>query len=523
MERVCGCYPHRPGGLCLTSAVHNVSGKHTRVLRKLRMAGTLWVTDRAAAIQQRRFQPALFHREWSSTAYNMPQKALAAGIAAVLALGIGAVAPAQADTRSYGGAQDWTIPTAASPGVTDLPLDAFPEDALSPVPLAVHSVLAGNAFGAVAPVVHGVAWDHGAGVARVYADRDALDSVAAALQPHSSLFAVTPTLFTNRELSDATYLAIERWRLIAGGNDSFSVIPALDGSSLHLEIEDGPRESDLLDRAPGLSEESFGNLGVPYEVSKSSAEAATRYQTQPPYAAGSSALYRVSNGEWRSCTNGFYVIDTGTRATYNLTADHCSDAIGQMWWIANNEAGVTPSLTAGTRLGQSLGQANGGNNNTDHELLRAFNSQEPYVLTGGPDNPGPKSPIRGWTAPVVNDVVCYSGSPSGLRCGNIVGGTEITTCYNGIPYCYYGLTRTYQQNGLPAAGQGDSGGPVIQVFAGSGGTARVFATGVVSGIYDYAGKPCAGKQGRSCSDLVSYAPLSRFFPNNQQYGLAIVP
>lgn len=66
------------------------------------MAGTLWVTDRAAAIQQRRFQPALFHREWSSTVYSMPQKALAAGIAAVLALGIGAVAPAQADTRSYG-------------------------------------------------------------------------------------------------------------------------------------------------------------------------------------------------------------------------------------------------------------------------------------------------------------------------------------------------------------------------------------------------------------------------------------
>jgi len=94
------------------------------------------------------------------------------------------------------------------------------------------------------------------------------------------------------------------------------------------------------------------------------------------------------------------------------------------------------------------------------------------------------------------------------------------TCYSGLP-CYYGLTRTFQSSGIPAAGNGDSGGPVFQIFN-INGEGHVYASGVVSGVYNYS-SVCTGEQNRNCSDLVSYAPLSKFFWNNTSYGLAIVP
>ncbi|MFZ8756932.1 hypothetical protein ACO03V_05865 [Microbacterium sp. HMH0099] len=103
----------------------------------------------------------------------------------------------------------------------------------------------------------------------------------------------------------------------------------------------------------------------------------------------------------------------------------------------------------------------------------------------------------------------------GVLTGDNTGIEEvnITACYGGGLPCYNDLALTRQTTGVPAAGQGDSGGPVISSATDEG----RYAFGVISGIRDYS-KSCTGDaDGRECSKYVLYAPISEFF--NAGWGL----
>ncbi|MFP5311210.1 MAG: hypothetical protein ACLGH7_02165, partial [Actinomycetes bacterium] len=84
-----------------------------------------------------------------------------------------------------------------------------------------------------------------------------------------------------------------------------------------------------------------------------------------------------------------------------------------------------------------------------------------------------------------------------------------------------GLVITDQASRYPAAGNGDSGGPVVSVINGS-----AYASGIISGIQNYssicigiAGSDAEG--GRKCSSRVIYAPVSHFFANNAGHALYV--
>lgn len=120
----------------------------------------------------------------------------------------------------------------------------------------------------------------------------------------------------------------------------------------------------------------------------------------------------------------------------------------------------------------------------------------------------------------MNNSVCYSGSFTGTICSNKVSAVNQTVCYEFLQ-CYGGLAITDQISGYPAAGNGDSGGPVVSVAGGS-----AYASGIISGIQNYSAN-CIGipgsndEGGRKCSSRVIYAPLSHFFANNAGHSLYV--
>lgn len=89
----------------------------------------------------------------------------------------------------------------------------------------------------------------------------------------------------------------------------------------------------------------------------------------------------------------------------------------------------------------------------------------------------------------------------------------------GLP-CYNNIVATQQISGIPAAGRGDSGGPVY--YANNG----VYAAGIISGVRN-ATSTCTGDpgsdlpNGRICSASVLYAPITELMSNG--YGINIVP
>ncbi len=148
-------------------------------------------------------------------------------------------------------------------------------------------------------------------------------------------------------------------------------------------------------------------------------------------------------------------------------------------------------------------------------------SKAPYVYVGV-YNGNAIAPIAGYTGtPQVGNSVCYTGTQSGQVCSNTVTRVNQYICYSYIPaQCYGGLTVTEQSNGVPAAGNGDSGGPVISAIGGV-----AYASGIISGISN-PGSNCTGKPStdtRKCSTTAIYAPISHFFNNNGGHAIYVAP
>jgi hypothetical protein len=121
--------------------------------------------------------------------------------------------------------------------------------------------------------------------------------------------------------------------------------------------------------------------------------------------------------------------------------------------------------------------------------------------------------IKGAIPPILNDYWCYSGAPSGTVCNNKVTQLNMTVCYE-VTQCYRNLAYSEQMDSIPAAGQGDSGGPAIAARNG-----YAYAAGIISGIRN-AGYMCnANSDGRLCSKYVITAPVEAFLQDNPSYGI----
>ena len=203
------------------------------------------------------------------------------------------------------------------------------------------------------------------------------------------------------------------------------------------------------------------------------------------------------------CTTGFGVgyMSGSSLVTEHLTADHCGPT-GSEWRTGPYANSAILGIMKDTRA-------------VGTDLKRMTGAQWGPVVYGGPAGSSSGIGIKGAVTPVLNDMYCYSGSQSGIVCGNKVTSMNQTVCY-GIPGpCYRNQVYTDQVDGIPASGQGDSGGPVLAERNG-----YAYAAGIVSGMWNYSSQ-CTGYGERLCSSHNITAPIEAFFQENPGYGILV--
>lgn len=203
-----------------------------------------------------------------------------------------------------------------------------------------------------------------------------------------------------------------------------------------------------------------------------------------------------------ACSTGYPVMRYQDSQYNMITADHCTDQQGVNW----NWGGG--SHTVGTSTFQAAGD-------TDLELFIEPASLSTWIFVGNNNDVSSVLPIRGYVSPVGGNSVCYSGSRSGLVCGNTLNSSDTYNCI-GFLQCYWTRWST-QVDGTPAAGNGDSGGPVfVPLRRADDNTIGAYGIGIVSMIPGNSPATCTGDPGstaaggRKCSANVGFAPLSRW-------------
>lgn len=243
--------------------------------------------------------------------------------------------------------------------------------------------------------------------------------------------------------------------------------------------------------------------GIPVTVvNDGEAVPATRDVDYSPFIAGADMIHRIDDQYVGYCTTAFafnhFDLPTRTYVERMFTADHCVRDGNSEW-----------------HTGRSLGNAQVGTTVaavTEQSDIGALGGQDydPYLYWGANTSNGAVA-VFGYVTPIVGAAVCYSGAPSGTVCGNTVTHTDVNVAYGDWPnqLFYNGLTRTVQDDGISAAGNGDSGGPVVVIATGG----YPYAAGIISGMSS-AGDSCEGDPStttRKCSATLYFAPVSDYF------------
>lgn len=346
------------------------------------------------------------------------------------------------------------------------------------------------------------------GTLNIYAPSSEMSEVERLVSKHlpKKRFIVRESKFSNLELQSEVTRILGSQQQLSSTSRITTIGPKVDGSGLDIQVNSQVLSERSKSAAPQIQSSMPVSVSFGGEVSS----AADRYSDSAPYISG--AFMKNSRGN--ACTTGFWITTpyTPDPIDYMLSADHCSQTNDTWTSGSSGYPGATNDY-----LGTAVGQAGGG---SDFERLQGYPSTAPYVYWGS-NYTTSFAPIVGWTgSPVVNNSVCYSGSFSGTVCSNTVSAVNQTVCYAFLQ-CYGGLAISDQTSGQPAAGNGDSGGPVLSVINGS-----VYASGIISGIQN-ASPTCTGIPGstvdgeRKCSARVIYAPISHFFANNSGHALYV--
>ncbi|MFF2267397.1 S1 family peptidase [Cellulosimicrobium cellulans] len=229
------------------------------------------------------------------------------------------------------------------------------------------------------------------------------------------------------------------------------------------------------------------------------AELSTR-QADITYRLGGARILRFEDPFVRGeCTSGFVVRKLNNSSQHGmLTAAHCG-ANGSNWIVSD-----------GT-FAYSWG--NVGQRDTTFDGMVVSGTYHNSFIWTSTWNSNVYTPINGVRNPYVGQEICYSGSFSGLVCGNIVDSTTVPYGLGGDLSSLSGFL-TINSAGVPAAGNGDSGGPGYTLVNTTEGLKR-YAVGLVSaGPTATSSATCQGVPGgtgpfdRKCSPAIIATPVN---------------
>lgn len=395
-------------------------------------------------------------------------------------------------------APEGTTIAADLPGMKALDIDST---------LAISEIVQGD----VDRSINTVTWDSDRDVIQfyVYGDSSELSRTIPAELPGDQMWEVIPSARPIDELEAIIERLASSPDELPAGTTFVSGTPAPDGASITLGIEESPASRFRAQEAPDEL------LGVPVEFkAEERAQTTTRVRTAAPLVAGG-YMEGPTSGDDMSCSTGYPVLRYQDSQYNMITADHCTDIQGASWKWGGG------SHTVGSSTFQAAGD-------TDLELFIEPASLSTWVFVGSHTDASTVLPIRGYVSPVGGNSVCYSGSRSGLVCANTL---ENSDTYNCIAFlqCYWTRWST-QVNGTPAAGNGDSGGPVfVPLTRPDDNTIGAYGIGIVSMIPYPSPATCTGDpgtgttpdKGRKCSANVGFAPLSRWASAQSAHQLVI--
>jgi hypothetical protein len=317
--------------------------------------------------------------------------------------------------------------------------------------LPVAQGFADQARGADSDIA-GVTIDVDAGVVDLYRKnpRKALDLTGA---PSNAKVVVHAAKFSRKELIAAAEQVTRDAQALGQEQVTVeSVGPAVDGSGIQVSVLSN--DAGDLARASELLKSRYGAVVADVnavETKTSDAELyfnGWRFNDFSPWYGGDRLASSTSG-----CTSGF-------AATYNnapaiLTASHCGP-VGTNWWNGPNTVG-------GFRF---MGSTVYSDTATDVAAIGASGSLS--INVGYDPQVASQLYVGSWASPVVGEYLCQSGSYTGERCGLRVVDTAQYVC---LSYFLWWCTSwqgpladviSAYGSGSPAAGHGDSGGPVYQ-------------------------------------------------------------
>lgn len=257
-----------------------------------------------------------------------------------------------------------------------------------------------------------------------------------------------------------------------------------DGSGIRISVS-----KDARSRKPAkeIVRQYQEKLQAPVELAESSPEPVYSFKRQfdDYWHLGGARLYSWTNGTYNgACSSGFAVRQNGTGNEGTMFAAHCALA-GSQWsaWDLGPYYYPWGNVTANDYY-------------HDGSIIHSGRSYG-FIWTSTWDS-DVYSQINGDTYAYIGQEVCYSGSYSGLKCGNIVKATAETYNWENYPTQITAF-RTEQSNSEPAAGNGDSGGPGYALVSTASGVKRL-AVGIISARPTISGTNCQGVPGSSAPD-----------------------
>ncbi|MGA7148189.1 MAG: hypothetical protein WBX17_06865 [Microbacterium sp.] len=261
----------------------------------------------------------------------------------------------------------------------------------------------------------------------------------------SAEIVVQSTPYSPKELQDA----VDRVRSDPRLSVTYTSIRP-DGTGIDVAVEGSPTA-----RSDAQNAVELAAAGVPVNVTTGKTEPFSR--DYDSYGIGGA---RIAGWDGTTvtnyCTSGFAVQNANDPTRKGLlTAAHCG-AVGQQFGVVN-----PPNIFLRGPIVERW---------TDMDAAVIEQYSQPYVYTG-PFTSNTVTPINGNRNAPIGAEICYTGSYTGLVCGNIV--TSKTASWGTAT----GL-RTDQAAGIISAGQGDSGGPGYWLTV-ENGTVKRYAAAII--------------------------------------------
>lgn len=340
-------------------------------------------------------------------------------------------------------------------------------------------------------------WNDGEKVLEVFVSTDEESTVVENLV--SSASPTTPVIvrLATHDLANLTELSNDLVGTEIGGVRITWSAPAPDGSAVDVGT-DGP---PVFAARPRATEPTIEGVPIRVVAHSEDPRPVAREGDASPYKFGGALMNTPKPGDpgmVTICSTGFAVSPSKGGKPAMLTAHHCG-APGSVW-----RTGLYTSPIVGTKQPELIFS---GGNRVDIAMLQDGPDAYKGYIYWGAYNSNTITEVQMVKAPVVNDIVVYSGSRSGTTYSNVISHTNITVDYDSAGK-YHALVRTVGTPGNGAVGSGDSGGPAVVPTP--TGLAGVGIISGISGIVD----PCQGipaSTTRKCSHIAFFAPLTAYF------------